>query len=174
MRHNRPFQEVSRPHSLSASYTNWCPSMSVNLGPMINIVPNIPPNPLASGLGYNPRCLRRDLNPYAAAVTADNYTYSLITKPQNKDLYWFQTDMQGKFELGEWGVHTGGHYTVGADPGGVSLLSSMPVTLNSSLKTLFVSSATCDESLANICVGFLHLSGRPSGKYRISDLKQRI
>jgi tyrosinase len=94
--------------------------MSVNLGPVVGAVPNIPNNTLSSGLGYNPRCLRRDLNPYAAAVTTANYTYSLITKPQNKDIYWFQTNMQGQFELGEWGVHTGGHFTVGGDPGGVS------------------------------------------------------
>lgn len=146
--------------------------MSVNLGPMINIVPNIPPNPLASGLGYNPRCLRRDLNPYAAAVTADNYTYSLITKPQNKDLYWFQTDMQGKFELGEWGVHTGGHYTVGADPGGVSLL--LYFSLRSLARVSCYMISDCSRHAANIDVGLLHLTRRPSGKYRISDPKQMI
>jgi tyrosinase len=28
--------------------------------------------------------------------------------------------MQGLFSLGQWGVHTGGHFTVGGDPGGVS------------------------------------------------------
>ena len=96
--------------------------MSVNLGPLAISVTGAPPNTSPMGLDYNPRCLRRDVNPYASAVTADNYTYSLITKAQNKDIYWFQTDMQGKFALGEWGVHTGGHFTVGGDPGGVSLV----------------------------------------------------
>ena len=96
--------------------------MSVNLGPVSVPVPNSPKNPLSSGLGYNPRCLRRDVNPNAAAVTTDNYTSSLITNPQNKDVYWFQTDMQGKTDIGEWGVHRGGHFSVGGDPGGVSLL----------------------------------------------------
>lgn len=95
--------------------------MTVNLGPLAASVPGIPPNTHPLGLDHNPRCLRRDVNPYSSAVTADNYTYSLLTKSQNKDIYWFQTDMQGKFELGEWGVHSGGHFTVGGDPGGVSL-----------------------------------------------------
>jgi tyrosinase len=85
--------------------------MSVNLGPLAPGIPGVPPNPDLNGLGYNPRCLRRDINPHVSVVTADNYTASLITKKQNKDIYWFQTDMQGKFDLGEWGVHTGGHFS---------------------------------------------------------------
>lgn len=84
--------------------------MTVNLGPIAAVVPGIPPNPHPQALGYNPRCLRRDINKYAAAVTKDEFTYSLIRKKQNRDIYWFQTDMQGKTDLGEWGVHRGGHY----------------------------------------------------------------
>lgn len=30
--------------------------------------------------------------------------------------------MQGQFALGQWGVHTGGHFTIGGDPRGVSSL----------------------------------------------------
>ena len=107
--------------------------MTVNLGPRVPAVPNVPKNPLASGFGYNPRCLRRDINPYSAAVTTDNYTSTLITG--NKDLYSFQLNMQGRFELGQWGVHTGGHFTVGGDPGGVSYLLSL--CFNSSVKYSF-------------------------------------
>jgi len=62
------------------------------------------------------------VNPYAAAVTATNYTYHLIADEGNKDIYWFQTVMQGQFDLGLWGVHTGGHFTIGGDPGGVGAL----------------------------------------------------
>jgi tyrosinase len=86
--------------------------MSVNLGPVVPTISGVPPNPNSNGLGYNPRCLRRDINPYAAAMTADNFTTSLITKEQNKDIYWFQTEMQGNFNLGEWGVHTSGHLSM--------------------------------------------------------------
>jgi tyrosinase len=96
--------------------------MTVNLGPLSASISEVPVNPQADGLGYNPRCLRRDVNPYAAAVTATNYTYHLIADEGNKDIYWFQTVMQGQFDLGLWGVHTGGHFTIGGDPGGVGAL----------------------------------------------------
>lgn len=36
----------------------------------------------------------------------------------NKDFYWFATNMQGDFPNGFLGVHTAGHFTVGGDPGG--------------------------------------------------------
>ncbi|KAK3314139.1 hypothetical protein B0H66DRAFT_584492 [Apodospora peruviana] len=93
-------------------------NMTVNLGPLapsLNLN-EIKPNPQSDGLGYNPRCLRRDINRHAAAVTTANYTYDLITR--NKNVYWFQTVMEGEFDKGKWGVHTGGHYTVGGDPAG--------------------------------------------------------
>lgn len=93
-------------------------NMTVNLGPVFPSISEVPVNPQFDGLGYNPRCLRRDVNPHAAAVTATNYTYHLINDPANADIYWFQTVMQGQFDLGRWGVHTGGHFTIGGDPGG--------------------------------------------------------
>jgi len=92
--------------------------MTVNIGPRILNPPNpnVAKNPQSDGLGYNPRCLRRDINKNAAAVTTANHTYDLIT--QHSDIYWFQTTMEGQFEKGEWGVHTGGHFTIGGDPAG--------------------------------------------------------
>ncbi|KAL2264065.1 hypothetical protein VTK26DRAFT_2851 [Humicola hyalothermophila] len=90
-------------------------NITVNLGPLAPSL-QVTPNPQADGLGYNPRCLRRDLNKNAAAVTTANYTYDLIT--DNSDIYWFQKVMEGQFDLGKWGVHTGGHYTVSGDPAG--------------------------------------------------------
>ncbi|KAK4446285.1 hypothetical protein QBC34DRAFT_470052 [Podospora aff. communis PSN243] len=93
-------------------------NMSVNLGPLAPslTLPEIPRNPQADGFGYNPRCLRRDLNVHSAAVTTTNYTYDLIT--QNDNIHWFQTVMEGQFDQGKYGVHTGGHYTVSGDPAG--------------------------------------------------------
>lgn len=87
---------------------------------MAPVLPDVPANPGFFGFGYNPRCIRRDINPASAAVTKANYTYDLIVN--NENIERFQTVMQGEFALGNWGVHTGGHFTVGGDPGGVSLL----------------------------------------------------
>ncbi|ORY64814.1 tyrosinase central domain-containing protein [Pseudomassariella vexata] len=90
--------------------------MKVNLGPVFAGLPDVPPNPQADGLGYNPRCLRRDVNKNAAAATTSNWTQYLIE--QSNNVYWFQTIMNGRAERGEWGVHTAGHFTIGGDPGG--------------------------------------------------------
>ncbi|KAM0329250.1 hypothetical protein ACHAQA_004553, partial [Verticillium albo-atrum] len=83
--------------------------------PLAPALPDIPPNPRPDGLGYNPRCLRRDINQVAANFSNEQYTYDLITK--ESDIYWFQTVMQGDF-TSNIGVHGGGHFTVGGDPGG--------------------------------------------------------
>ena len=93
-------------------------SMVFSLGPISKIVDNIPDNPQADGLGSNPRCLRRDVNKYAAAATTANLTYALIT--ENHDINKFQTVMLGTPSKNDWGVHIGGHYTIGGDPGDVS------------------------------------------------------
>ncbi|SPQ25703.1 18e28050-06f6-45fc-b018-0118a96aaa27 [Thermothielavioides terrestris] len=90
-------------------------NMTVNVGPIAPTI-QVPRNPRSDGLGYNPRCLRRDINKHAAAVTTANYTYDLITS--NSDVYWFQTVMEGQFAQGKWGVHAGGHYTISGDPAG--------------------------------------------------------
>ncbi|RYP61939.1 hypothetical protein DL771_009946 [Monosporascus sp. 5C6A] len=72
--------------------------MKVNLGP-------------GASLKYNPRCLKRDLSKsWASQCTADK-TNSLITG--SKTIASFQDTMQS-FN----GVHPGGHFTIGGDPGG--------------------------------------------------------
>ncbi|ORY69010.1 uncharacterized protein BCR38DRAFT_406885 [Pseudomassariella vexata] len=90
--------------------------MNVSLGPIGTVLPDVPPNPQADGFGSNPRCLRRDVNKYSAAVTKANYTYALIT--ENDDPDKFERVMLGTPENNDWGVHMGGHYTIGGDPGG--------------------------------------------------------
>ena len=92
--------------------------MTVSLGPIGVIVPDIPKNPHPQGFGHNPRCLRRDVNKYASSVLFANYTYALITEA--KDVDTFQRNMLGMPEKNDWGVHLAGHYTIGGDPGGVS------------------------------------------------------
>lgn len=91
-------------------------NMTVSLGPIGIIVPDIPKNPHPQGYGHNPRCLRRDVNKYASSVLFANYTYNLIT--QANDVDTFQRNMLGMPEKDDWGVHLAGHYTIGGDPGG--------------------------------------------------------
>ncbi len=100
--------------------------MVVSLGPFGKIVSNLTDNPRADNYGSNPRCLRRDVNKFAAAVTTANYTYNLIT--QNNNIDDFESNMLGNVSRNDWGVHMGGHYTIGGDPGGVSLLFSRSST----------------------------------------------
>ncbi|KAK5130556.1 hypothetical protein LTR08_001936 [Meristemomyces frigidus] len=92
-------------------------NMSVNLGPLAPVFTDVPVNPQPDGLGYNPRCLRRDISVYSAKTSLqDQNSTDLIT--QNTDVGSFQTVMQGLFAEGQLGVHTAGHMLVGGDPGG--------------------------------------------------------
>ncbi|KAF1834931.1 Di-copper centre-containing protein [Decorospora gaudefroyi] len=101
----------------SGPFKHW----KTNMGPlqfMLKIpegLPQVPPNPQADGLGYNPRCLRRDMSQQAADATTDFEVSSLIKN--FNDIATFQTVYQGEFAEGRMGVHTGGHYTIGGDAG---------------------------------------------------------
>ncbi|KAJ9134128.1 Tyrosinase central domain protein [Pleurostoma richardsiae] len=92
-------------------------NMSVNLGPAALDLPGgiEIANP-AGPLEYNPRCLKRDLtdavNQAYANATA---VLSNILKP--KIIYDFQMQMQGVPGSGNIGIHGGGHYSLGGDPG---------------------------------------------------------
>ncbi|KAK0704646.1 hypothetical protein B0H67DRAFT_557408 [Lasiosphaeris hirsuta] len=90
--------------------------MSVNLGPVFSAFDS-PDIVLVDTLfKYNPRCLRRDINVWVSSNwTTDHDSKKLIT--QNADIVSFQNAMQGDFPNGVYGVHSGGHYTLGGDPG---------------------------------------------------------
>lgn len=102
--------------------------MTTNLGPTIiglsgynlsSSSSSIPPNPRPDGLGYNPRCIRRDLSIQSALGANDANITSLITL--SPTVGTFQDTMQSAFfspTNPEYGVHTAGHYIVGGDPGG--------------------------------------------------------
>jgi tyrosinase len=97
----------------SGPFKDW----KVNLGPVSPVLSNLTANPSPSGLGYNPRCLRRDISRVASrGWTKDADIVSLIQN--SSDFLSFTTTMQGDFPNGFLGVHTGGHFTVGGDPGG--------------------------------------------------------
>lgn len=72
-----------------------------------------PPNPQPNGLGPNPRCLRRDINPYASAHSPDAAITNLILN--SNSIASFQDRMQSAGP--ELRVHLAGHYTVGGDAG---------------------------------------------------------
>jgi tyrosinase len=96
------------------SYANVV-SWTINLGPVQTIWKNIPPNPQSDGLGYNPRCLSRELNPQASMNTTEDDVVSLILK--SADIASFQDTMQYVVP-GDLGIHGGGHYTIGGDANG--------------------------------------------------------
>lgn len=90
--------------------------MTVNLGPAALDLPGGLTSTSSDPLGWNPRCLKRDLTNavntrYANATSILNN----ILKPQN--VYDFQMTMQGVPGGGDLGVHGGGHYSFGGDPG---------------------------------------------------------
>ncbi|GES57103.1 tyrosinase [Aspergillus terreus] len=94
-------------------FKNW----TVNLGPVnptLQVPRVVAQN--GSGLEYNPRCLRRDISTDAARWTATPYVLDLIVNKTT--ITTFQNDLQGDFPKGLFGVHAGGHFTIGGDPGG--------------------------------------------------------
>ncbi|KAF2004572.1 Di-copper centre-containing protein, partial [Amniculicola lignicola CBS 123094] len=97
-------------------------NMTINVGPLA-IGTDVPlkPNPQADGLGYNPRCIRRDVTNYftKSALRVQDIV-PLITTPKNISAFqdMMQTDTKAKF-----GVHSGGHYSIWGDPGGDFFIS---------------------------------------------------
>ncbi|KAK5937272.1 hypothetical protein PMZ80_010572 [Knufia obscura] len=70
-----------------------------------------------SSFEHNPRCLRRDINPWVSSQwSTDAESFDLIKNYKN--ITTFQNHMQGDFPNGFFGVHSAGHYTIGGDPGG--------------------------------------------------------
>ncbi len=88
----------------------------MNLGPIATTlgVPGLE-NQNGTGLNYNPRCLRRDLNPDAASWTTIDKVMDLF---ERTDITSFQNRLQGDFPNKYLGVHSGGHYTISGDPAG--------------------------------------------------------
>ncbi|KAK4156065.1 hypothetical protein C8A00DRAFT_31115 [Chaetomidium leptoderma] len=108
----------------------------VRTGPFANMTVHIGPVGLAKygttdatsvpdPLNDHARCLKRDLN----AGVASRYTSFLNTTSlllQNNDIEMFQAIMQAdpRYVHGELGVHGGGHFTIGGDPGADAFISS--------------------------------------------------
>lgn len=101
-------------------------SFTVNLGPVLPSL-NVTKGQNGTGLNYNPRCLRRDISKYAANWTTTEIINDLILDHDN--IWTFQNRMQGDATTGYVGIHSGGHYTIGGDPGGVRSCISLHFSL---------------------------------------------
>ncbi|KAF2472963.1 Di-copper centre-containing protein [Lindgomyces ingoldianus] len=97
-------------------------NMTVNLGPMsIAIDVKIPTNPQSDGLGYNPRCIRRDITDYfTKSYLRTKDVQALITQPTT--ILAFQDQMQTD-TASKFGVHSAGHFSIWGDPGGDFFIS---------------------------------------------------
>ena len=91
--------------------------MKVNLGPVSLDTPGgiVVSNP-AGPFAYNPRCLKRDLSSHVNRAYANgSAVLANVVLPQN--INDFQMMMQGIPGSGNIGIHGGGHYSMGGDPG---------------------------------------------------------
>jgi tyrosinase len=101
------------------------PNLTIHFGPVV--LPQYGTSNYTSvpdPLNDHTRCLKRDLNAYVAAKwTSFRNTTSLILNYNN--IEWFQAIMQGddRYVRGELGVHGGGHFTMGGDPGSDPFIS---------------------------------------------------
>lgn len=90
--------------------------MKVNLGPAALDLPGGVVDARPKPLEHNPRCLKRDLSDAVNRRYA-NATSILGNILGPKTVQDFQMQMQGVPGSGELGVHGGGHYSLGGDPG---------------------------------------------------------
>ncbi|KAK4217500.1 tyrosinase-like protein [Rhypophila decipiens] len=103
-------------------------NMTTHLGPVIlpvyGAVGEFTGPPTGNPFDDNPRCLKRDLNPDGAKrFTTFRNTTELIL--ENDNIAWFQGVLQGdgRFVDQSLGVHGGGHFTIGGDPGSDAFIS---------------------------------------------------
>lgn len=89
---------------------------TVNLGPAALMEPGGNQTAMSNPLDYNPRCLKRDLTTELIQRFA-NYTSVMSLILGNNKIKDFQLVMQGVPGSGDIGVHGGGHYAMGGDPG---------------------------------------------------------
>jgi tyrosinase len=91
--------------------------MSVNLGPVsLGLTDGTTVANPEGQFAYNPRCLKRDLT-HAVNKKYANATAVVDLILTTHNIEDFQMQMQGIPGSGNIGVHGGGHYTLGGDPG---------------------------------------------------------
>jgi tyrosinase len=86
------------------------------MGPAALVLPGGNVSVAANPLDYNPRCLNRDLTT-AIVQSYANYTSVVDLILRSGTVWDFEMNMQGIPGSGSIGVHGGGHYAMGGDPG---------------------------------------------------------
>lgn len=88
----------------------------LHLGPVALSLPGGNTSAVGNPLTYNPRCLKRSLT---TEILQRYNTYpKIVDLILGNDAVWdFQMTMQGIPGSGSIGVHGGGHYSMGGDPG---------------------------------------------------------
>lgn len=89
-------------------------SWKVNLGPLQSLDKSAPPNPSPDGLGYNPRCIKRDITTQSSLQSRDELIVELINN--SSSIAAFQDTLQNP-SPGNLGIHLAGHQTIGGDAG---------------------------------------------------------
>ncbi|KAL1881338.1 hypothetical protein Daus18300_001191 [Diaporthe australafricana] len=109
--------EVILPHGTGGGCVTSGPfaNMTVNLGPDGLLVIN-GSDDSAWEFNYNPRCFKRDLTDYSLQRYANDSSVLQLLR-DTQDIWTFETIMQGPEGVPELGVHGGGHYALGGDPG---------------------------------------------------------
>lgn len=100
--------------------------MIVNMGPVAPVLSILPPNPNGA-MGYNPRCLTRDLNTFAATTWMTHENLLNITLgAASHSIAAFQAEFQGG--RGEFlGMHAAGHFSINGDAGDLFASPADPV-----------------------------------------------
>ncbi len=90
--------------------------MKLNLGPVDPGMDGEPALNDTNMLGWNPRCIRRDISGWIARkwLTAENLRNATLG-PASVDILAFQNELQGRFDDGFAGMHAAGHYVMGGD-----------------------------------------------------------
>ncbi|KAJ0122034.1 fad binding domain-containing protein [Diaporthe amygdali] len=97
----------------SGPFTN----MTVHLGPVAPGMAGLKVNPSPDGpLGYNPRCLSRDLGDYTSSTwfTSENLL-NITIGDASSSIELFQNELQGRFADQFLGMHASGHMAVGGE-----------------------------------------------------------
>lgn len=91
--------------------------MTVHLGPVAPGMDGLKASTSPDGpLGYNPRCLSRDLSNYTASTwfTAENLL-NVTVGDASGSIELFQNELQGRFQDLFLGMHASGHMAVGGE-----------------------------------------------------------
>ncbi|KAH8761022.1 hypothetical protein F5883DRAFT_618954 [Diaporthe sp. PMI_573] len=92
-------------------------NMTVRLGPVSPGMVGLQPSNSSDGpLGYNPRCLSRDLGSYTTSTwfTPENLL-NITVGDASSSIELFQNELQGRFGDGFLGMHASGHMAVGGE-----------------------------------------------------------